>query len=186
MAEQKHNPGDKIGSLARSRIFILGFCAVLAGVVAISLTSNLGRMWENWDTAGKTNASFTAAPRLERLEILSRERRHSVNVEVARTENERARGLMFRRTMPQDQGMLFDFQQDQMVSMWMKNTYIPLDMIFVFADGRIHRIESRTEPESERVISSGVPVRAVLELNAGAAARLDLRPGDRLIHPIFR
>jgi hypothetical protein len=70
--------------------------------------------------------------------------------------------------------------------MWMKNTYISLDMVFAFADGRIHRIESRTEPESERMISSGVPVRAVLELNAGVAARLDIRPGDRLLHPMFR
>ncbi len=93
---------------------------------------------------------------------------------------------MFRQSMPADQGMLFDFERDQMVSMWMRNTFIPLDMLFIFADGRIHRIEHRTEVESERTISSGVPVRAVLELNAGTAERLGIRPGDRVVHPMFR
>ena len=93
---------------------------------------------------------------------------------------------MFRRTLAPDAGMLFDFEREQMVSMWMKNTYLSLDMLFVRADGIIHRIEASTEPLSERSISSGAPVRAVLELNAGTAARLGLRPGDRLIHPLFR
>jgi hypothetical protein len=187
MIDQKHNPEHKTGPLTRSRLFIIGFVAVSLLVVAISLTTNLGRMYAHWDSAGKSGGGgLSQQTRLERLEILARDRRHSVNVEVARTDNDRARGLMFRQSIPQDHGMLFDFERDQVVTMWMKNTYIPLDMVFAFADGRIHRIESRTEPESERLISSGVPVRAVLELNAGVAAKLDIRPGDRLVHPIFR
>ncbi|MCU0820354.1 MAG: DUF192 domain-containing protein [Beijerinckiaceae bacterium] len=124
--------------------------------------------------------------RLEPLTIDSSGKRHNFRIELARTDNDRARGLMFRRSMPADQGMLFDFERDQMVSMWMRNTYISLDMLFIFADGRIHRIEQRTEVESERTISSGVPVRAVLELNAGTAERLGIKPGDRVVHPMFR
>lgn len=187
MNGQKHNPGAKAGFLTANKIFVLIFVALLAGVVAISLTTNLGRMWKNWDPTAKVNSgTLVAQAKVDRLEILSRDKRHSVYVELARSETERSRGLMFRQSMPQDHGMLFDFERDQMVSMWMKNTYISLDMLFVKADGRIHRIESRTEPESERVISSGIPVRAVLELNAGVAAKLDLRPGDRLLHPIFQ
>ncbi|HRE21495.1 MAG TPA: DUF192 domain-containing protein [Rhabdaerophilum sp.] len=141
--------------------------------------------WETVSTAGEQRSTGGQA-KLERLDIVSGERRHSFTVEVARSDQDRARGLMFRQHMPQDQGMLFDFERDQMVTMWMKNTYISLDMVFIFADGRIHRIESRTEPESERTISSGVPVRAVLELNANVASRLGLRSGDRIVHPMFK
>jgi uncharacterized membrane protein (UPF0127 family) len=82
--------------------------------------------------------------------------------------------------------MLFDFKQDQVVGMWMRNTYVSLDMIFIRADGTIARIAQDTEPLSERVISSGVPVRAVLEVVAGTSRRLGLAPGDRVAHPMFR
>jgi len=150
-------------------------------------------MYNKWDEAAKVQQGGSPvggqgaqSNQLERLEIQSGDRRHIFMVEVARNDAQRARGLMFRQNMPQDQGMLFDFERDQMVTMWMKNTYISLDMIFIFADGRVHRIESRTEPESERTISSGVPVRAVLELNANVANRLGLKPGDRIVHPMFR
>jgi uncharacterized membrane protein (UPF0127 family) len=93
--------------------------------------------------------------------------------------------LMFRTSLPEQTGMLFPFDAPQEVSMWMRNTYVSLDMIFIRADGVVHRIESRTEPLSERVITSGGPVTAVLELAAGVAARLDLKPGDRVRHPHF-
>lgn len=181
-------PDEKVSQpyLTRGRLIIAGIVLAMLGVVAISLTTNLSRMYENWaaaDTRGKQKSGKAV---FERLEIISGDRRHSFMVEVARTNDDRARGLMFRSTMPQDQGMLFDFERDELITMWMKNTYLSLDMIFIFADGRIHRIESRTEPESERVISSGVPVRAVLELNANVANRLGLRPGDRIEHPMFR
>ena len=177
----------------RSRVFIFALVVVLAGVIGISLTTNLTRMYQKWDETAKVSqgssgqgGSAAQSSQLERLEIISGERRHIFMVEVARNDAQRGRGLMFRQSMPADQGMLFDFERDQMVSMWMRNTFIPLDMLFIFADGRIHRIEHRTEVESERTISSGVPVRAVLELNAGTAERLGIKPGDRVVHPMFR
>lgn len=168
----------------RGRIFIVAFLAFCFGVVAISLFTNLTRMAQR--DAARAQQSAQPGVKLEALVIISGDKRHNFLVETARNDAERARGLMFRKSMPADQGMLFDFERDQMVTMWMKNTYIPLDMLFVLADGRIHRIEQRTEVESERTISSGAPVRAVLELNAGTAERLGLKPGDKLIHPIFR
>lgn len=187
-----HTKAEERGK-TRSRLFIFTLVVVLVGVIGISLTTNLTRMHQRWDDIAKGSqgtsgqgGSVAQSSELERLEIVSGERRHIFNVEVARNDAQRARGLMFRQSMPADQGMLFDFERDQMVAMWMKNTYLSLDMIFIFADGRVHRIESRTEPESEKMISSGVPVRAVLELNANVANRLGLKPGDRIIHPMFR
>jgi uncharacterized membrane protein (UPF0127 family) len=120
------------------------------------------------------------------LEIVSRTGVHTFTVELAVTDQERQQGLMFRRELPEGRGMLFDFKQDQNVTMWMKNTYIPLDMIFIRADGRIHRVAENTEPESTRVIAAGAPVRAVLEVIAGTAKKLGIRAGDRVAHPLFR
>jgi uncharacterized protein len=126
-----------------------------------------------------------AAPE-QTLEIVSRTGVHTFAVELAATEEQRQQGLMFRRELPEGRGMLFDFKQDQNVTMWMKNTYISLDMIFIRADGRIHRIAENTEPESTKVIAAGAPVRAVLEVIAGTAKKLGIRPGDRVAHPLFR
>jgi uncharacterized membrane protein (UPF0127 family) len=126
-----------------------------------------------------------AAPE-QTLEIVSRTGVHTFAVEVAATEEQRQQGLMFRRELPEGRGMLFDFKQDQNVTMWMKNTYISLDMIFIRADGRIHRIAENTEPESTKVIAAGAPVRAVLEVIGGTAKKLGIRPGDRVAHPLFR
>jgi len=120
------------------------------------------------------------------LEIVSRTGVHTFAVEVAVTDEERQQGLMFRRELPEGRGMLFDFKQDQNVTMWMKNTYISLDMIFIRADGRIQRIAESTEPESTKVIAAGAPVRAVLEVIAGTAKKLGIRAGDRVAHPLFR
>lgn len=92
-------------------------------------------------------------------------------VENANTPNQRARGLMFRKHLPEQQGMLFDFGRDQEVRMWMKDTLIPLDMIFIRSDGRIHRIERNAKPGSLRLISSKGPVRAVLEMRAGTSKK---------------
>jgi uncharacterized membrane protein (UPF0127 family) len=112
--------------------------------------------------------------------------RQTFKVEVARNEADRTQGLMFRRSMPADQGMLFDFGRVESVSMWMQNTYLPLDMLFIRADGTIARIAANTEPLSTRTIPSGEPVLSVLELNAGMAAKLGIKPGDRVEHPIFK
>lgn len=81
--------------------------------------------------------------------------------------------------------MLFDFRSNEPVAMWMVNTYIPLDMLFISATGNIVKIAEHTTPRSRELIESGVPVRAVLELNAGTAGTLGIRPGDRVLHPIF-
>ena len=122
---------------------------------------------------------------LEKFEILTADGARAFQVEVMRTESERARGLMFRRYMPEDRGMLFDFKTEQQVTMWMKNTYLPLDMLFFSRDGRIVNIAANAEPMSETLIPSGAPAWAVLELNGGAAARFGLKIGDRARHSIF-
>jgi uncharacterized membrane protein (UPF0127 family) len=119
------------------------------------------------------------------LEIISKNGVHVFSVELARTDEERGRGLMFRKELPEGRGMLFDFSPDQDVMMWMKNTYVSLDMIFIRADGRILHIAENTEPLSERTISSGGRVRGVLEVVAGTAKRLGIAPGDRVAHPLF-
>ena len=107
-------------------------------------------------------------------------------VEVARNDADRAQGLMFRRSMAPERGMLFDFAKVAPVAMWMQNTYLPLDMLFVRPDGSIARIAADTEPLSTRTIPSGEPVLAVLELNAGTAARLGIKAGDRIEHGLFK
>jgi len=126
------------------------------------------------------------AAEFQPLEIAGKTGVHPFLVELAVTPEETSRGLMFRRSLPEGQGMLFDFQRDQELSFWMKNTYIPLDMIFIRSDGRIHRIAENTEPLSERLVPSLGPARAVLEVIAGTARKLGLAPGDRVAHPIFR
>ena len=131
-----------------------------------------------------SSAGFAAE--LQKLEIASRNGSHPFTVELAVTPQERERGLMFRRALPQDRGMLFDFSPEQQVSMWMQNTYIPLDMVFIRADGTIARIAENTEPMSTRLIPSGEPVRAVLELAGGTAKKLGIAPGDKVIYPLFK
>jgi uncharacterized protein len=126
-----------------------------------------------------------AAGDLQPLEIATKSGVHVFAVEMASTPEEQAKGLMFRRQLPEGQGMLFDFHQEQPATFWMKNTYIPLDMIFIRADGRILRIAENTVPLSEALVPSGGPVRAVLEVVAGTARKLGIAPGDRVAHPIF-
>ncbi|MFN3890260.1 MAG: DUF192 domain-containing protein [Beijerinckiaceae bacterium] len=131
-------------------------------------------------------APTTPTAALEPLKIVTSSGEHSFQIEVARTDEQRARGLMFRRFMPQDRGMLFDFKAEQPVMMWMRNTYIPLDMIFIARDGRVINVAENTEPMSERTIASAAPALAVLEVNAGVARKINLKPGDRILHPLFK
>ncbi len=120
------------------------------------------------------------------VEIASKTGVHAFAVELAVNDDERAKGLMYRKELPEGRGMLFDFQREQDISMWMQNTYISLDMLFIRGDGRILRIAENTQPLSERIISSGGPVRGVLEVIAGTARKLGIAPGDRVAHPIFK
>jgi uncharacterized membrane protein (UPF0127 family) len=108
---------------------------------------------------------------------------HSFNIEVATTDRQRILGLMYRRALAADAGMLFLYDHAQPVAMWMKNTYISLDMIFIGADGRVHRIARRTEPFSTEVISSEGDVQGILEVNAGTADAIGLKAGDEVIFP---
>jgi uncharacterized membrane protein (UPF0127 family) len=101
-------------------------------------------------------------------------------VELALSADQRAQGLMNRKAMADDRGMLFDFGLSRRVAMWMKNTYLPLDMLFIRADGTITRVASDTVPLSEAIIDSGEPVHFVLELNAGTAAKLGIAFGDKV------
>ena len=113
-------------------------------------------------------------------------KRHRFRVEIVSTPQDRSQGLQGRKQLAADTGMLFDFGVALPVYMWMKNTYIALDMIFIAPDGRIVNIAPGTTPESLAVIESAGSVRAVLEVPAGTAARLGIKPGDRVEHRIFR
>lgn len=106
-------------------------------------------------------------------------------VEIAETPSTWKQGLQKRRQMPQDAGMLFNYHQPREVSMWMKDTLISLDMVFIDERGVIVNIAENTQPLSHETLSSRGPVLAVLEVNAGTAARLGMRPGDRVLHAIF-
>jgi uncharacterized protein len=110
---------------------------------------------------------------------------HKFDVWVADDEQRRARGLMFVTQMDETQGMLFVYPQAQPIAMWMKNTPIRLDMLFVRADGRVERVVENTQPMSTATIESGAPVLAVIELNGGTAKRMNIRAGARVMHPVF-
>lgn len=112
------------------------------------------------------------------VEIASDGTRHRFTVEIADDATERARGLMFRRSMAEDAGMLFVYPSDRVASFWMKNTYIPLDMLFIANDGTILQIAAMTEPHSLMPVRSDAPVRAVLEINGGLSEALGIAPGD--------
>jgi len=107
------------------------------------------------------------------------------NVELAETSEQKSRGLMFRREMADNEGMLFLHRRDRVLTMWMANTFLPLDMLFIERDGTIARIEENTIPQSRDVISSRKRVRAVLELNAGTARNLGISAGDKVVYEQF-
>lgn len=112
-------------------------------------------------------------------------RLHSFKIWIADDEQRRARGLMFVKHLGAEDGMLFVYPQPQPISMWMKNTYVSLDMLFVAADGKVARVVENTKPMSLATIESGSPVLGVVELPAGSAARLKIAAGAQVIHPAF-
>jgi uncharacterized membrane protein (UPF0127 family) len=165
-------------------------CAAIIGFVFMDF--NLaGRNVRAWIAlaalAAAAFAGVGAAPAasIQPLEIVTKSGVQVFSVEMATTEQEKETGLMYRKELADGKGMLFDFSPEQQVSMWMKNTYISLDMIFIRADGRILRIAENTEPESTRIISSGGLAKGVLEVIAGTAKKYGIAPGDRVAHPLF-
>ena len=128
------------------------------------------------------------ADRLETSELwieTARGGRFSFTVELAVTSEQQAQGLMFRESMAPDAGMLFVFDRVRQAAFWMKNTLIPLDMLFIGADGRIVNIAERTTPLSTESVPSAAPVQAVLEINGGLSRMLGIAPGDRVIHELL-
>ena len=131
------------------------------------------------------NTGAMAQIKREPVVILTDKGEVTIDAEIAETPSDQAKGLMFRRSMPERTGMLFPYRGAREITMWMKNTILPLDMVFIRADGIIHRIEVMTQPFSEETISSQGEVTAVLEINGGAAERLGIKPGQKVKHRIF-
>ena len=129
--------------------------------------------------------SVSQAAEIQPLEIVTKSGVQMFSVEMAKTEKERETGLMYRKELADGRGMLFDFTPEQQISMWMKNTYLSLDMIFIGGNGRIVRIAENTEPQSLAIISSGGPAKGVLEVVAGTAKKYGIAPGDQVVHPLF-
>lgn len=136
-------------------------------------------------TAMVLAAAPAPAAQTERLVIETAKGERAFEVEVVREEAERNRGLMFRTSLAEDRGMLFDYDPPQEVTFWMKNTYIPLDIIFVGGDGRIMTIAAEATPFSLERIPSGGVARGVLEIKGGLAKKLGIKVGDRVHHALF-
>jgi uncharacterized membrane protein (UPF0127 family) len=133
--------------------------------------------------AASPASAETAAVEREELIVSTDSGERAFAVEIADDPRERARGLMFRRHMESGHGMLFDFQEEERASFWMENTYIPLDMLFIKADGTVESIAARTTPLSRRSVESKGPVRYVLEINGGLSRSLGIEPGDKVSGP---
>lgn len=159
-----------IGILRRACRGRRPWLGMLVGFVALGLSAPLD-----------AQAIFEESP----LAIESDSGTHHFEVELAITPDQRRQGLMFRESLDSDRGMLFDFGRTEPATMWMRNTFISLDMVFIDSDGRIHHIARDVQPLSDAITGSNGPVRAVLELAAGTTADLGIEVGDQVIHPMF-
>jgi uncharacterized protein len=137
---------------------------------------------------GLLSAMATAqdAARIEPISIVTETSATLFAAEIADNDDLRGRGLMFRHVLPPDRAMLFDFEKPRPAAMWMKNTYISLDMLFVRADGTIAAIAENTEPLSTQTISVDEPVQGVVELAAGTVQRLGIKRNDKVYHQVFK
>jgi uncharacterized protein len=163
-----------MGHIRHSARAVLGAALALFGGTTLLLMGG----------AGVADAEPAAQAR-EKLEILTGNGAVILDVEIADTPARQALGLMYRTSLPERYGMLFTHDRPRETTMWMRNTYIPLDMVFIRADGTVHRIAEMTEPHSEEIVASGGPVTAVLEIAGGTARKLGIRPGDKVRHPHF-
>ena len=159
-------------TLLYRRIFVLALIFGLVGTVGMWPSLGQGQKLQTFE---KGNLSVKTKTGL-----------HKFSVEIARRPKQHAQGLMFRRRMPVDSGMLFLYRYAEPARMWMKNTYIPLDLLYIDGVGKIVGFHQRAIPQSLEVMSSKKPVNAVLELNAGTVARLQIEVGDRIMHPAFQ
>ena len=124
--------------------------------------------------------------KVEIVKVKSAKGEYYFNTEIAKTDREREKGLMYRQSLARDAAMLFLWDTDRPIQMWMKNTNIPLDMVFIRSDGKIANIAHKTIPHSRRLLSSKGQVRAVLELSAGTAEKIGLAEGNRVFHRVFK
>ncbi|MBL0337941.1 MAG: DUF192 domain-containing protein [Rhodospirillaceae bacterium] len=151
----------------------------LFGLVNLFILSILGVFHPQ---IGYTQITFNKEP----LIIKSGDgKEKTLTVEIAATPQQRQQGLMFRRVMPADQGMLFLFETPQIIGMWMRNTYLPLDMLFIDRQGKIIGISKRVIPQSDNLVVSPKLAIAVLEINGGVSDKLNIQVGDQLIHSFF-
>ena len=140
-----------------------------------------GAIWVPLTSIAQGFATFNRS----KLRVVTKSGKHEFIVEIAVTGRQHAQGLMFRQSLAKNAGMLFDYKIPTSITMWMKNTFIPLDMIFIGNDGRVINVVQRAIPFSENVISSAGKARGVLEVNGGTASRLGIMPGDNILHHIF-
>ncbi|MBC8157825.1 MAG: DUF192 domain-containing protein [Alphaproteobacteria bacterium] len=160
-----------MGKSAKNSPLIIGVLAVLVLLGAFAAYNGVKAQPVAFDSGNVT--------------IITVRGRFDFSVEIAKTDAQRSQGLQYRREMAADAGMLFDFGRVQDVAMWMKNTFIPLDMVFISQDGRVERVAENTTPQSLEIIQSGNPVLGVLEVVAGTAARLGVTRGSLIVHPMF-
>ena len=171
-------PGHRFGSIMKNK----GFFQVFAGL-AIMLVLLLG--YYLWPLIA-FNPEPRDAPSFEKGTLILKRsdgKSFSYAIEIAKTEQQEMYGLMFRHSLAADAGMIFVYPTDEYISMWMKNTYIPLDMLFVRHDGIIVTITTHAKPLDLTPLSSGEPVRAVIELNAGDVEKNGFKTGDKVLFP---
>ena len=138
-----------------------------------------------WQARPKPAAAVQSATRLDTVEIITLRGRAKFTVELAVTKAEQQRGLMFRKSLAPDRGMLFPYKPPQRAAFWMKNTLIPLDIIYIAPNGRVLSIARNAVPHDETPLPSGGVIRGVLEIPGGRAAQLGILPGDRVLNKIF-
>jgi uncharacterized membrane protein (UPF0127 family) len=154
------------------RAGLIGLAVMLSVAITLSMLTSI--------------TSAVEVGKQEPLTIVTDAGKTEFKVEIADTDASREEGLMFRSSLPPDAGMLFDFKVTDQVAFWMKNTFVPLDMVFIRADGTVARIAADTTPLSEKTVPSEQPVRFVLEVNAGTAKRIGLKVGDKVMNRLIK
>ena len=161
----------RTGTIPRAAPRAVLFCLLTAALIAMM---------------GALNAQTEIKMRRDTLTLHTAGGDHRIDIEVAESDREQQRGLMFRQSLGDSEGMLFPYPNAREITMWMRNTFISLDMIFIRGDGIVHRIAADAEPHSETIIASQGDVTAVLEMKAGSARRLGIKPGDRVEYKHFK